>query len=92
MDQLDFELLELIGQGGYIFRPADPSAESRAVFRQTVEDLLRLRAFGLVRFSDGRVMIAGDGSYLMVGPCDLTPAGIAALARDRRLGPRPPTA
>ncbi len=43
-----------------------------------------------VRLAEGKVMRAKDGSCLMAGPCDLTPAGIAALAKDRSLGPRPP--
>ena len=90
MDQPDFELLERIEQGGHVFKPADRSGESREAFQETVDQLLRLRAVGLISFPDGRIMRAEDGTCLMIGPCDLTPAAVAALARDRRLGPRPP--
>lgn len=90
MDQADFELLEMIERGRNVFKPTDPSAESRAAFQHTLDQLLRLRETGLVRLQDGRIMRAKDGSYLMAGPCDLTPAGIAALAKDRSLGQRPP--
>lgn len=91
MDQTDFELLERIERGGYVFRPHNRSEEERAAFQQKVADLLRLRGIGLIRLLEGKLMRAEDGSYLMAGPCDLTPAGIAELAKDRRLGPRPPT-
>ncbi len=30
-----------------------------------------------------------DGRVLGIGPCDITAAGREALARDRRMGPRP---
>ena len=80
----------MIEKGGHVFRPADHSVEGRAAFQRTVDQLLRLRGIGLVRLPEGKVMQATDGSYLMAGPCDLTPAGIAALAKDRSLGPRPP--
>jgi hypothetical protein len=90
VDQEDFELLEMIEKGGQVFRPTDRSVEGRAAFQSLVDNLLRLRSIGLVRLPEGRVMRSEDGSYLMAGPCDLTPAGIAALAKDRSLGPRPP--
>ena len=90
MNQADFELLEMIEKGHHVFRPTDQSVESRAGFQRTVDQLLKLRGIGLVRLPEGKVMRAKDGSYLMAGPCDLTPAGIAALAKDRSLGPRPP--
>ena len=64
--------------------------ESRAGFQRTIDQLLKLRGIGLVRLPEGKVMRAKDGSYLMAGPCDLTPAGVAALANERSLGPRPP--
>ena len=91
MDQADYEVLERIERGGYVFKPRDQSEESHAAFQQTVEQLLRLRAVGLVRFSEGRIMRTESGVYLMVGPCDLTPGGVAALSHDRSLGPRPPS-
>ncbi len=89
VDQGDYELLERIERGGHVFRP-DRSDEGRAIFQQTVADLLRLRGIGLIRLPEGKLMRAEDGPYLMAGPCDLTPAGIAELANDRRLGPRAP--
>jgi ketosteroid isomerase-like protein len=53
---------------------------SRAAFQYTVDHLLSLRAMGLIRLPDGGVVRAANGSYLMAGPCDLTPAGVVALA------------
>ena len=90
MNQADFELLEMIEKGRHVFQPTDHSMEGRAAFQHTIDHLLRLRGIGLVRLPEGKVMRAKDGSCLMAGPCDLTPAGIAALAKDRSLGPRPP--
>lgn len=90
VNQEDFELLEMIERGRQVFRPTDHSAEGRVAFQRLVDHLLRLRSVGFVRLPEGRVMRAKDGSYMMAGPCDLTPAGIAALAKDRSLGPRPP--
>ena len=55
-----------------MFKPTDQSAEGRAAFQQTVDQLLRLRGVGLIRLPEGRIMRAEDGSYLMAGPCDLT--------------------
>jgi hypothetical protein len=45
---------------------------------------------GYVDFPDSRISKTEEGSYLAVGPVDLTAEGRAALARDRRLGERPP--
>jgi hypothetical protein len=90
VDQADFELLEMIEKGRHVFQSTDQSGEGRAAFQHVVDQLLRLRSIGLVRLPEGKVMRAKDGSYLMAGPCDLTPAGIVALAKDRSLGPRPP--
>lgn len=91
MEQDEFELLEQIERGSRVFRPESKTPEARTAFQALVERLFHLRAVGLIRLADGRVMRAQDGSYLLVGPCDLTPAGIAALSNDRRLGERPPT-
>ena len=90
MDQAEFELLEMIEKGRHVFQPTDHSVEGRAAFQQTIDLLLRLRGLGLVRLAEGKVMRTEDGTFLMAGPCDLTAAGIASLAKDRSLGPRPP--
>jgi hypothetical protein len=89
VDQTDYDLLTQIEQGGHTFKPKDRTAEARAAFQDTVERLLHLRGIGLIRLPEGKLMRAGNGHYLMAGPCDLTPAGIAALSNDRRLGERP---
>lgn len=89
MDQTDYDLLVQIERGGHVFRPKSRSPDDRAAFQALVGHLLHLRGIGLIRLADGRLMQAQDGTYLMAGPCDLTPAGITALAKDRQLGPRP---
>lgn len=89
MDQTDYDLLTQIEQGGHTFKPKDRTAEARAAFQDTVQRLLHLRGIGLIRLSEGKLMRAENGTYLMAGPCDLTPAGIVALSKDRGLGPRP---
>jgi hypothetical protein len=78
MDQLDFGLLCRLEAGESVFRPAGQTEGARAAFAQTVEQLLQLRARGWVRFPDGRIARNEQGAYLMVGPCDLTEAGLYA--------------
>jgi hypothetical protein len=90
MDQTDYDLLARIERGSHVFRPRSGSAEDRAAFQAVIEHLIYLRGTGLIRLPEGRLMRSEDGSYLMAGPCDLTTAGIAALSKDRSLGPRPP--
>ncbi|HEY7564710.1 MAG TPA: hypothetical protein VIA81_07290 [Acidimicrobiia bacterium] len=91
-DHRDFDLLQRIEQSGHVLRPASGSEEDRAAFQETVDNLLRLRGLGLVRFPDRRLARDKDGFYTAAGPCDLTPAGIAALSNHRRLAPqRPPS-
>jgi CheY-like chemotaxis protein len=90
MEHADLELLEQIEKGGRVFRPRDNSDVSRTAFRVTVARLLSLRALGLVRLLDARLMRAADGAYLLAGPCDLTQTGVAALRYHRQLRPRPP--
>ena len=51
--------------------------------------LAQLRERGQVDYLEGHVTRTEAGIYLMIGPVQLTPAGKAALERDRRLGPRP---
>jgi ketosteroid isomerase-like protein len=79
----DFEVLEEVERDGRVFLPSDDSAGSRNAFQYTVDHLLSLRAQGLIRLVDSHVIRATDGSYLRAGPCDLTPAGVAALAAAR---------
>jgi hypothetical protein len=85
MDRAEFELLSQFEAGEAVFRPAGRTEEARALFAETVERLLTLRARGWVRFTDGRIARTQHGVYLMVGPCDLTEAGREALGDDRRL-------
>jgi hypothetical protein len=59
-----------------------------ALFADAVERLLKLRARGWVRFTDGRVARSQRGIYLMAGPCDLTDAGQQVLEVDRLLKPQ----
>jgi hypothetical protein len=46
MDQLDFDLLTRLEAGDSVFRPAGPTENARALFVETVERLLKLRARG----------------------------------------------
>jgi hypothetical protein len=89
VDQTDYDLLTRIEQGGHTFKPEDRTPEARAAFQGTVERLLHLRGIGLIRLPEGRLMRTASGEYLLAGPADLTPAGVAALSKDRSLGPRP---
>jgi ketosteroid isomerase-like protein len=79
----NFEVLKEVERDGRVFLPSDSSDMSRNAFQYTVDHLLSLRAMGLIRLLDSHVMRATDGSYLRAGPCDLTPAGVAALAAAR---------
>jgi hypothetical protein len=89
MNDEEYRLLARIERGDSVFRPAGPAGEERAAFQQTVAQLLQLRQRGWIRLPEGRIGRSKDGSYIVVGPCDLTPDGIEALRQDRRLGPRP---
>ena len=89
MDQADFEILERLEAGASVFRPEARTDAARLGFEETVRRLMALRDRGLIRLPEGRVARSSSGAYLMVGPCDRTEAGRAALARDRALGPRP---
>lgn len=92
VDDLDYELLAWLAAGHSIFRPTEAAADCEQPFLALVARLLRLRDQGLVAFLDGHVAQTESGTYLMVGPVQLTPAGVAALEKDRRLGARPPWA
>jgi hypothetical protein len=91
VNDVEYELLAWLEGGHTIFRPVEGTASAKLEFQDTVARLLELRERGLVQFADGRIGRTEAGEYLMVGPCDLTPAGRSALERDRRLGPRPPS-
>jgi hypothetical protein len=91
MDDEDYRLLARIERGASVFRPAESAPEAKQLFQVTVARLLELRQREWIHFSHGRVSQSQDGTYMAVGPCDLTPKGADALERDRRLGPRPST-
>ncbi len=91
MDDIEYQLLAWLEAGHSVFRPLENTVSAKQEFQDTVARLLELRERGLVQFSEGRIGRTAAGEYLMVGPCDLTPAGRSALERDRRLGPRPPS-
>jgi hypothetical protein len=80
----DIQLLRRIAAGEHTFRRSDLGSDLDSVIAR----LLTLRARGLVRLLDGRLMHSEAGHYLAAGPCDLTLAGRQALAEDDRLGPR----
>jgi hypothetical protein len=90
MDELEYEVLSGIARGQSVFRPKDRSPAAQQAFGETVGLLLRLRRGGLIDFTDSRISKTEQGSYLAVGPVTLTPQGLAALTKDRRLGLRPP--
>jgi two-component system, chemotaxis family, chemotaxis protein CheY len=86
-ESLSEEDVRLLGlaQHGYTFRPSDVKGGD---FGGLVQQLRQLRARGLLRLDEGRIMMSQSGAYLMAGPCDLTELGRQALERDRRLGSR----
>jgi hypothetical protein len=91
VNDLEYELLAWLEAGHSVFRPVEDTVTAKQEFQDTVARLLKLRERGLVQFSDGRIGRTEAGEYLLVGPCDLAPAGRSALERDRLLGPRPPS-
>ena len=86
LSDAEIELLGRLEAGEHTFRRGTNSAPGR--LEAIIATLGTLRQKGLVRFPDSRVMTREDGSFLAVGPCDLTADGREALARDRALGPR----
>ena len=86
MDDEEFRLLARIERGEAVFRPTESTPEARQLFQTSAARLLELRQRWWIRFPEGRVSQSADGSYMMVGPCDLTIKGAEALERDRRLG------
>lgn len=91
MNDVEYELLAWLEAGHSVFRPVEGTTSAKQEFQDTVARLLGLRERGLVQFSDGRIGRTEAGEYLLIGPCDLTPAGRLALERDRSLGPRSPS-
>ena len=89
MDSLEYEVLSYLEAGRSVFRPRNLSREAQQSLIEVLGLLLRLRREGCVQFPDGRISKTRAGTYLAVGPVDLTESGRAALARDRRLGQRP---
>jgi len=88
LSDAEYDILARIELGGQVFRPSAGSQRARDAFASVVARLFDLRDRGLIRLADTRVSRTASGEYLVLSPCDLTPQGRAALARDRRLGPR----
>jgi hypothetical protein len=84
MDSLEYEVLSYLEVGRSMFRPRDLSCEAQQSFAEVLGLLLRLRREGHVEFADSRISRTHQGTYLALGPIDLTDAGRAALAQDRR--------
>ena len=84
----DAKLLGRLEAGEHTFRPGTQPRPAED-FGALLQHLMSMRERGMVKFPDSRIMRREDGRVLGLGPCDLTPAGREALARDRRLGPRP---
>jgi hypothetical protein len=87
---LEYEVLAWLASGHSVFSPPDRSDAGYAAFIETVDVLMLLRDRGWVGFPDGRLARTSGGTYVALGPVDLTTMGRAALERDRRLGERPP--
>jgi hypothetical protein len=89
MDNLEYEVLSYLEAGRSMFRPRNLSQEAQQAFIELMGLLLRLRNEGCLEFLDCRIFRTGLGTYLAVGPVELTDAGRSALTRDRRLAGRP---
>lgn len=88
MDNLEYEVLSYLETGRSVFRPRNLSQEAQLAFGELMGLLVRLRREGCIEFPDGRVSKTGQGTYLAVGPVDLTDVGRGALTKDRRLNER----
>ena len=88
MDSLEYEVLSYLEAGRSMFRPRDLSREAQQSFVEVLGLLLRLRREGHVTFADSRISKTQQGTYLALGPVDLTDGGRAALAHDRRRAQR----
>jgi hypothetical protein len=74
----EIELLHAVAGGQSIFRARE--RDSQPMWLRTLNRLALLRDLGLVRFRES-IHSTGDGMPLLIGPCELTPAGRDALAR-----------
>ncbi len=90
MDDLDYELLAWLERGNSVFSPVEPTDESRREFQDTARRILQLRERGMLQVAATHVSQTESGEYMLIGPCALSAEGRASLAKDRRLGPRPP--
>ena len=89
MDSLEYEVLSYLEAGRSMFRPRDLSGEAQHAFLELIGLLLRLRRQGHVVFPDARIFKTGQGTYLALGPVELTATGQVALMDDRTAGGRP---
>jgi hypothetical protein len=89
MDDLCYQLLSWLAPGNRVARPRERSVDAEQDFEAVVRLLERLRDQRLVTYRSRHVTRSASGAYLLVGPVDLTPDGLAALERDRRLRERP---
>ena len=83
MTPADHDLLSKIEQGTSTFRPPGPEVGVDPAFARTMEGLLRLRAAGWINLPDTRIARDRGGRILLIGPCDVTPAGRQALEQGR---------
>ena len=74
----EIELLQAIADGQTVFRARE--RDSQPMWLRTLNRLALLRELGLLTFRES-VRSTGDGMPLLIGPCELTEAGRAALAR-----------
>jgi hypothetical protein len=89
MDSLEYEVLSYLEAGRSMFRPRNLSARRSRLLSNLWGFCFGSAGRGSIEFTDGRIFKTAQGTYLAVGPVDLTEAGQAALARERRLGERP---
>ena len=90
LDDVDYHLFAWIEQGHSASRPAERTDASCQVFQAVAGRIFLLRARDYIHFHQNHVSRTEAGDYLLIGPCTLPAEGRAALARDRRLGARPP--
>ena len=72
MDDLTYEVLSWVAAGNSMFRPCESTREAEKAFLGTVSLLHQLRERALIRYLDAHVAKRESGSYLMVGPVQLT--------------------